>query len=282
MVRGSCLCGEHAYRAEGELTLMHHCHCGRCRKAHGAAFSTWVAVAEDGFAYERGGEKGIRFESSPGFERLSCAICGSPLPGPPVDGRVFLPAAQLEGDPGVRPEAHIFTASKAPWFEIEDGLPGFEAWPPGVPMPVQADRAPQDAPGPYVRGSCLCGAVAFRVEGSGLVARHCHCSRCRKVRGAAHASNWVTALDAVRFTRGADRVREYRHPEARYFTHAFCDGCGSSLPRLDTGRGIAVVAMGALDDPPPIVPSEHIWVGSHASWYDVPGDLPMYEGAPPG
>jgi len=29
----------------------------------------------------------------------------------------------IDGDPGVRPGEHIFTASKAPWYEIADGLP---------------------------------------------------------------------------------------------------------------------------------------------------------------
>ena len=281
MVRGSCLCGDNVYECEGELTLMHHCHCGMCRKAHGAAFSTMVAVAEDGFRYSKGGTGLIRYESSPGFERISCARCGSTLPGLPSGGLVFVPAGQLDDDPGVRAELHIFAGSKAPWFEIEDDYPTFEAFPPGYDLPVSEGCKPVDAPGNGVRGSCLCGAVAFVVEGPPMVARHCHCSRCRKVRGAAHASNLVVPLDGVRFTRGQERVREFALPGARYFTHAFCDRCGSSMPRLDAGRGIAIVAMGALDDPPGVGLREHIWVGSRAPWYDIPGDLPMYEGPPP-
>lgn len=282
MVSGSCLCGENVYRGEGELTLMHHCHCSMCRKFHGAAFATVVAVPEAGFSYARGGTDCRRYESSPGFERISCRPCGSPLPGDPSAGIVYLPAGQLEGDPGARAGAHIHVASKAPWFPIEDGLPGFETYPPGFDLPVHTPPPLADPPGDGTRGSCLCGAVAFRVAGPPLVARHCHCSRCRKVRGAAFASNLVVPLESVQFTRGTDRVREYQLPGARYFTHAFCDGCGSSLPRLDPGRGIAVVAMGALDDAPAGEPTEHIWVGSGAAWYDIPGGLPMFEGAPPG
>jgi len=34
----------------------------------------------------------------------------------------------LDDDPGVRPVMHIFTGSKAPWYEIEDGLPQHGAW----------------------------------------------------------------------------------------------------------------------------------------------------------
>ena len=36
----------------------------------------------------------------------------------------------VKGDPGLRPEAHIFVSSKAPWYEITDHLPQFDEWPP--------------------------------------------------------------------------------------------------------------------------------------------------------
>jgi hypothetical protein len=39
---------------------------------------------------------------------------------------VNIPAGGLDGDPGVRPALHIYTAYKAPWFTITDGLPQFE------------------------------------------------------------------------------------------------------------------------------------------------------------
>ena len=35
----------------------------------------------------------------------------------------------LEGDPERRPLAHFNTASKAPWYEIEDELPQYPAGP---------------------------------------------------------------------------------------------------------------------------------------------------------
>jgi hypothetical protein len=40
--------------------------------------------------------------------------------------------ATVDGDPGVRPGEHIFVGSKAPWYEIVDALPQYEAWPPGM------------------------------------------------------------------------------------------------------------------------------------------------------
>ncbi len=37
----------------------------------------------------------------------------------------------VTGDPGLRPAAHIFVGSKAPWYEITDRVPQFDEWPPG-------------------------------------------------------------------------------------------------------------------------------------------------------
>ena len=41
-----------------------------------------------------------------------------------MDGEVGIAAGTLDDDPGIRPERHIFVASKAPWYTLpEDGLP---------------------------------------------------------------------------------------------------------------------------------------------------------------
>jgi hypothetical protein len=58
------------------------------------------------------------------------------VPDPQAKGdQVFIPAGALDDDPGVRPAAHIFVGSKAPWYEIRDELPRFDEWPPGYEPP---------------------------------------------------------------------------------------------------------------------------------------------------
>ena len=280
MVKSRCLCGTVRWTADGPLQFMSHCHCSRCRKAHGTPFATYVAAPSDTFRLT-GAEHVRRYESSPGFFRPFCTACGSVTPGDALEGLMFLPAGCMEDDPGERPGAHIFVASKAPWYEIPDSLPQFEAYPPGTDVPAQPDRTPPDAPGKHPRGSCLCGSVAYVVEVTPFMARYCHCSRCRQARGAAHASNLVAHIDGVRFTRGADRVVTYKLPEARYFSQAFCRDCGSPMPRLDRERNIAIVAMGTLDDDPGIRPSEHIWTESRAPWFEIADRLTQHPGPPP-
>jgi hypothetical protein len=38
-------------------------------------------------------------------------------------GFAVVPMGALDDDPGIRPQRHIFVGSKAPWYEIADGLP---------------------------------------------------------------------------------------------------------------------------------------------------------------
>ncbi len=161
MPSASCLCGDVGWEVEGAIPFMSHCHCGRCRKAHGTAFATYVTALADRFRTTRGAERVVGWESSPGFLRKFCGRCGSVVPGTPGgDGQVFLPAGSFLDDPGVRPMLHIFVASKAPWYEIPDQLPRFEAFPPGIDVPVLPDRPPVDPPGPlrgvrFTRGADL-------------------------------------------------------------------------------------------------------------------------------
>lgn len=119
------------------------------------------------------------------------------------------------------------------------------------------------------------------MSGTPKIVNHCHCSRCRKVRGTAQATNLVVALDSVRYVRGTDLLTTYKVPEAQYFTHVFCRVCGSSMPRLDESRGIAIVPMGSFDDDPVVRPTRHIFVNSRAPWDEIHDDLPQLPGAPP-
>jgi hypothetical protein len=41
----------------------------------------------------------------------------------------------VEGDPGIKPESHIFVDSAAQWYRINDDLPQFDEWPPETQGP---------------------------------------------------------------------------------------------------------------------------------------------------
>ncbi len=278
---GSCLCGSVAWQIDGPLDLMHHCHCQRCRKSHGTAYATAAAAGVADFRWTRGTDLIRKFASSPSFARLFCVHCGSALPGEPVGEQVFVPVGSLDADPGVRAVAHIFVGSKAPWHEIADSLPRFEAFPPGFDAPALDPLAvPQGSAGAAV-GSCLCGAAAYEIEPQPLRIRSCHCSRCRKARSAAHASNTFVPIDGFRWLRGEDRLASYKVPEALRFTQVFCSTCGAKMPKRTPELGTMVVPAGSLDAAPDAAEHEHIFVGSNPPWLEIADALPQYAEYPP-
>lgn len=131
MIRGSCLCGNVRYEIRGPVRLMTNCHCSQCRKEHGAAFATYARVHYDEFKWVSGEGDIASYGSSPGVRRTFCRQCGSTLQFIRESRRESfgLAAGTFDDDPGVRASLNIFVGSKAPWFDITDGLPQHEERP---------------------------------------------------------------------------------------------------------------------------------------------------------
>jgi hypothetical protein len=281
MTSGSCLCGDIAWTQDAPLAWMTHCHCSLCRKAHGTAFSTFVGAPATAFRWTRGEASVQSFASSRVLTRTFCPRCGSKLPVRWQD-EVQMPAGALDAELGIRPSKHIFVAAKAPWHEIRDALPQHERSSSSDPD-VPAVRVTEPVAG-VVRGACSCGEVAYELdaplEGGGITS--CHCTRCRRARGAAHASNLFVALENFRWLHGEARLRSYKIPEAQRFTQAFCGDCGAPLPSVNPARGAAVVPCGSLEDDPGLREARHIFVSSKAPWFEIAGELPQFSAyAPP-
>ncbi len=131
-IRGGCLCGGVQYEIVGKLHDAGNCHCSMCRRIHGSAFGAYARVEPGDFRWLSGEDLISAYESSPGNFRCFCGQCGCPLGARADDGTLsWVTLGTIAGDPGIRPGAHIFVGSKAPWYEISDALPQFEKWPPG-------------------------------------------------------------------------------------------------------------------------------------------------------
>lgn len=131
MLNGSCLCGSVTYEVDGDARPIVHCHCQACRKAHGAAFSSVMAVASDRFRWVKGQELLSRFESSPGKVRSFCSRCGSQLIAErPKLGRTILRLGCLDTPIADRPKMHIWRSDGASWYDPKDMLPEFPQEPP--------------------------------------------------------------------------------------------------------------------------------------------------------
>ncbi len=281
MVQGSCFCGTVRYQASGPFDSMISCHCSMCRKHHGAAFATYVATPLDGFRWVQGEDALLRYQSSPHSARNSCSVCGSTVPTVlEAHALAVLPAGALEGELGIRPQAHIFVGSKAPWYTITDDLPQHCENPPEFATPGLSRPEIKARPG-ITEGSCLCGAVAYEAAGDALFMQNCHCLRCRRARGAAHGTNLFYKDTQFRWLRGGEWVGEYKLPEARFYTTAFCRQCGAAVPRVSSDRGIVVIPAGGLDTDPPLRPQRHIFTHHKAAWFEITDPLPQFADAPP-
>lgn len=140
-ITGSCLCQSIKYQVSNtEFHQSANCHCGNCRKTHGAAFGTYAPVRTGEFRWLQGEDKVTRYVSSPHTYRCFCSVCGSPLAA--FDGKDIrcITLGTVDGDPGLRPEYHMYVSDKAPWYEISDSLPQFDLRSPDTKPPATREN----------------------------------------------------------------------------------------------------------------------------------------------
>ena len=77
-----------------------------------------------------------------------------------------------------------------------------------------------------LKGSCLCGAVAFSVRDEFTYALNCHCSQCRRTTGAAYKPFGGIPKTKFRLERGTRSLLIYGDAEGY---NAHCKVCGSPL-----------------------------------------------------
>jgi len=127
------------------------------------------------------------------------------------------------------------------------------------------------------KGSCLCGKIQFVVRGPYSVFHLCHCSRCRKDSGSAHASKIFTAPENIEWLDGMEFIKRYDLPTAERFAKNFCTECGSPVPYLSRDGKFLIVPAGSLDSDPGIAPRDHIFWKDRAPWYDEGLSAPHFD-----
>jgi len=116
-----------------------------------------------------------------------------------------------------------------------------------------------------LEGKCECGAVRYRVADEFRYAANCHCSNCRAASGSA-----FKAFAGIE----SDKLLIWGDDDGN---HTRCGVCGSLLYSVVRDGAWVHVALGSLTDPPSIRPSEHIFVGSKAQWFEITDDLAQRE-----
>lgn len=130
-----------------------------------------------------------------------------------------------------------------------------------------------------VQGSCLCNQVRFEVEGEPSGFFLCHCSRCRKGSGSAHAANLFLSNGRLTWLSGETQTTRFDLPGSRHARH-FCATCGSPVPLALPEHSLIQIPAGALDDALVLSPDAHIFTASRAAWDNELSTLPEFSGMP--
>ncbi|WP_137179436.1 GFA family protein [Roseomonas sp. AR75] len=123
---GGCLCGAVRFRAGLPSRWVAHCHCAMCRRAHGAAFVTWVSVPAARFRLQEGAEAALAWHaSSAEAERGFCRHCGASML---FRSRLWaeemhVAAACLDDGPDRMPQMHAFWDAHVGWTRADPDLP---------------------------------------------------------------------------------------------------------------------------------------------------------------
>ena len=124
---GHCLCGAVRFEIDEPFVSASYCHCTRCQRRTGCAASASGRVAPRALRILAGAELVRAFAPEQGFLKCFCSECGGALWARHATEDTFsVRLGAIDGDPGIRPQWHQFTAYAAAWEPIpDDGLPRF-------------------------------------------------------------------------------------------------------------------------------------------------------------
>jgi hypothetical protein len=126
--QGACLCGQVRFTITPPTKWCAHCHCTMCRRAHGAAFVTWIGVPEAQFDLVAGRDALQWYASSPDSRRGFCRHCGSPMlfRSARWPGEIHVARASVPGDIDREPAGQVHVDTRVTWLDaaVEPESPG--------------------------------------------------------------------------------------------------------------------------------------------------------------
>lgn len=117
----ACLCSGVQFTLPGPSGPVTACHCRQCRKLSGHYSASFDADEADVRFLRRASL--AEYETPGRGRRGFCTGCGSSLYFRSAAGEFSVEAGSVVGPTGGRLTEHIFTADKAGYYDIDDGLP---------------------------------------------------------------------------------------------------------------------------------------------------------------
>ena len=122
-----------------------------------------------------------------------------------------------------------------------------------------------DAVQASTHGSCLCGAVHYRVSGPLRPIIACHCIQCRKSSGHYVAA---TACPTEALHIEGDTLQWFASsPQAE---RGFCGRCGSNLFWRRTGSSSTSIWAGSIDGPTGLHIAQQMFTRFKGDYYTLP------------
>jgi len=117
IAKGRCLCGKVEIRIGVPARWAWHDHTAKSRRAHGAAYATYVGSWRSRFHIAKGARAIARFTDEVGDVRAFCATCGTPIAyerkrSPQM---VNVPRALFDSGTGREPLYHIAVEDSPEW-----------------------------------------------------------------------------------------------------------------------------------------------------------------------
>ncbi len=97
-----------------------------------------------------------------------------------------------------------------------------------------------------MKGSCLCGAVAFEVSVKPSRFYRCHCSLCRKQSGTGYNLATLVKEGDFSWLKGESHIGSWTKPTG--YRNDFCSVCGSTVPNLLRDVPYVWLPVGLLDE----------------------------------
>jgi hypothetical protein len=127
-IEGGCDCGVLRYRMETQPLIVHCCHCRWCQRESGASFALNAMIEADRVVHLKtepeitdtpsNSGKGQNIARCP---RCLIAVWSTYAGAGPV--LRFVRVGTLDSPDLLRPDIHIFTATKQPWIELPSDVP---------------------------------------------------------------------------------------------------------------------------------------------------------------
>lgn len=129
-------------------------------------------------------------------------------------------------------------------------------------------------------GSCLCGAVSYRVEGEPLNSVFCYCRDCQKATASDKFFGvWLRKQQFHLLTGELSSFVRIGDSGGK-LDQQFCTQCGSLIVLASQEANFMALAGATLEDSSDLGPSMLIHTGSAPAWAVFPDGLPQFKGKP--